>query len=223
MKHENHTYHLLPSHSVRFTLLIFLLCARFACPPKILLTGMIQSLYEAAMYIFVLQWAPSLSSAISSAFSPATPTPYGIIFSCFMASCLFGSTVFSSLIGKVPAPRLSALLTGLAAVSMAVASYCSSLSAPPLLLLTAAFFAFEATVGCYFPTVGTLRSKYVPDSHRSVIMNLFGVPLNLLVVGVFLSINSLGVAGALGVSSAALALATAAGFELDRIVAADEK
>jgi hypothetical protein len=178
---------------------------------------MIQSLFEAAMYIFVLQWAPSLSSAISSAFSPSTPTPYGVIFSCFMASCLFGSTVFSSLIGRVPAERVAVLLTTLASAAMAVAAYCSSLPAPPLLALTLAYFTFEATVGAYFPTVGTLRSKNLPDSHRSVIMNLFGVPLNLLVVGVFLSINSLGVAGALGVSSGILALAAAASFELNRI------
>lgn len=39
----------------------------------------------------------------------------------------------------------------------------------------AAFLAFEACVGMYFPLVGTLRSKYLPDAYRGVIMNLFGI------------------------------------------------
>ena len=66
----------------------------------------------------------------------------------------------------------------------------------------------QVCVGMYFPSIGTLRSKYIPDSHRSVIMNLFGIPLNLIVVSVFLSIKSLGVQGALGCSAGALLIAT---------------
>ena len=78
----------------------------------------------------------------------------------------------------------------------------------------AAFFAFEACVGMYFPLIGTLRSKYLPDAYRGVIMNLFGIPLNVLVVSVFLSIKVLGVAGALAVATGALGLATCAMFAL---------
>lgn len=48
----------------------------------------------------------------------------------------------------------------------------------------------------------------IADSHRSIIMNLFGLPLNLLVVSVFLSIQVLGTQGALAVASASLVLAT---------------
>jgi hypothetical protein len=82
--------------------------------------------------------------------------------------------------------------------------------------LIAAFFAFEACVGMYFPSIGTLRSKYVPDSHRSVIMNIFGLPLNIIVVGVFLSIKYLGVTGALSCATGALALASACAVALAR-------
>ena len=70
----------------------------------------------------------------------------------------------------------------------------------------------------YFPTIGTLRSKYFPDSHRSVVMNLFGIPLNAMVVTVFLSIERLGVQGALGVSTTALALATICGLKLKGVI-----
>ena len=49
-------------------------------------------------------------------------------------------------------------------------------------------------------------------------MNLFGIPLNAMVVTVFLSIDRLGVQGALGVSTTALALATACGLKLQGLV-----
>merc|ERR1712238_494374 len=86
---------------------------------------------------------------------------------------------------------------------------------------TLAFFAFEACVGMYFPSIGTLRSKYIPDSHRSVIMNLSGIPLNILVVSVFLFVKYLGVNGALGISSCALGLATLCMVKLNAVRAKD--
>jgi hypothetical protein len=86
--------------------------------------------------------------------------------------------------------------------------------APPLAALMTSFFVFEGCVGMYFPSIGTLRSKYVPDSHRSVFMNLVGIPLNLLVVSVFLANQRLGVSGALGISTTALSLAAVCMYKL---------
>lgn len=107
---------------------------------------------------------------------------------------------------------------------MTTATWTVSSAAPKsLAALAVAFFAFEACVGMYFPSIGTLRSKYVPDSHRSVIMNLFGIPLNVLVVGVFLSISKLGVGGALGISSAALGVATLCMITLQRMIKKEEQ
>ncbi|KAG7355478.1 sugar transporter [Nitzschia inconspicua] len=178
--------------------------------PKIMLVGGVQSLFEAAMYIFVLQWPPAISKAVTKAFGESSVTPYGAVFSCFMACCLFGSTLFGQLakIGvSTEAFTLGMLSVGTLAMSLAAFTVSSAVSMS-LPLLVASFFAFEACVGIYFPCIGTLRSKYVPDSHRSVIMNLFGIPLNVLVVGVFLSISKLGLSGALKISAGALATAT---------------
>lgn len=122
----------------------------------------------------------------------------------------------------MPTEQFTCGMLGLATAAMSVAAWTvlkgSSLLSSPLAVLTAAFFLFEACVGMYFPSIGTLRSRFVPDSHRSVIMNLFGIPLNVLVVSVFLSIDKLGVGGALSVSAAALGCATACMFGLRRMV-----
>ena len=190
---------------------------------KIALVGATQALFEAAMYIFVLQWPPVISKAIGGAFGAGTATPYGTIFSCFMASCLLGSTIFGQLISRgVATESFMAAMLGIGTLAMGAATFASSAAAAPLALLVAAFFVFEACVGCYFPSIGTLRGKYLPDSHRSVIMNLFGIPLNALVVTVFLSIKKLGVSGALSVSTGALGVATASMLALKRLTAKEE-
>lgn len=184
--------------------------------PKIMLVGGVQSLFEAAMYIFVLQWPPAVSAAIAKLFGASAATPYGTIFSCFMACCLLGSTLFGQLAkNNVATEHSTTAMLSVATLAMVSATY--SLSHVSLAAIVVAFFAFEACVGMYFPSIGTLRSKYVPDSHRSVIMNLFGIPLNVLVVSVFLSIDKLGVGGALTVSSTALGLATLCMLQLRRM------
>jgi MFS family permease len=183
-----------------------------------MLVGGVQSLFEAAMYIFVLQWPPAISRAVVKAFGEGAGTPYGTVFSCFMACCLLGSTLFGQLAKmSVPTETFTACMLAVATLAMSGATYAvSSTSSLPALI--ASFFAFEACVGMYFPSIGTLRSKYVPDSHRSVIMNLFGIPLNVLVVSVFLSISKLGLNGALGISSVSLGLATLCMVKLKTMV-----
>ena len=48
-----------------------------------------------AMYIFVLQWPPAIKAAIqASQYGAGSSIPFGTVFSCFMASCLLGSTAF---------------------------------------------------------------------------------------------------------------------------------
>jgi MFS transporter, MFS domain-containing protein family, molybdate-anion transporter len=191
--------------------------------PKIMLVGAVQSLFEAAMYIFVLQWPPAIAKAVVKAFGDGSATPYGTVFSCFMACCLLGSTLFGQLAKMGVATEVStSVMLSAATVAMTAATFTVSASSSVISMslagLTAAFFTFEACVGMYFPSIGLLRSKYVPDSHRSVIMNLFGIPLNLLVVSVFLSTNKLGVKGALAVSSSALAIASLCMFKLRSVV-----
>ena len=176
---------------------------------RVALVGAVQALFEGAMYVFVLQWVPAMKRLLPGGF------PTGKVFSCFMVSCMIGSTSFGALMkrGVSPEDTMVYLLT-LAAMAMGGATIASGGTvASPLI---AAFLAFEFCVGCYFPLIGTLRSKYLPDAYRGVIMNLFGIPLNLIVVAVFLSIGKLGTVGALGCSFGALVCALLAQLSLRR-------
>ena len=194
------------------------------------------------MYIFVLQWPPAVKAALGAGVS----VPFGKLFSCFMVCCMLGSTTFAYLSRTVAAEDVMSGMLLVATTAMAAAT---TLGVPTgaIVPLIASFFAFEACVGMYFPLIGTLRSKYLPDAYRGVIMvsskqpqhmhkqhhwptltapfplspfqqNLFGIPLNLIVVGVFLSISKLGLAGALTCSTIALSGAAVAQLTLRRMV-----
>merc|ERR1719324_837936 len=49
-----------------------------------------------------------------------------------------------------------------------------------------AFVVFELCVGVYFPSICTLKSEAVPESHRATIYNIFRAPMNAIVVSVLL-------------------------------------
>lgn len=44
-----------------------------------------------------------------------------------------------------------------------------------------AFCIFEVLIGMFWPSMMTLRAKYVPEQQRSTIINVFRIPLNLFV------------------------------------------
>lgn len=187
--------------------------------PKLFYVGAVQTLFEAAMNVFILQWPPALNKAVAAAFGGDAKTPFGTIFSCFMSCSLLGSILFGQLNKKnVVSEDATAIMLSVATVAMAGAAISTRMSSVPFSGIVAAFFVYEACVGMYFPAMGTLRSRLVPDSHKSLILSVFGIPLNLIVVAIFLSINHLGVSGALGISAGGLALATASMLRLRSIV-----
>ncbi len=186
---------------------------------RIWLLGATQALFEGAMYIFVLQWPPMIKRAIEQYFaSTSVIVPYGTIFSCFMTCCLLGTSLFGRIRNKKSCATQDcsgdsvgiekSYIRMLTAANLAIAIATYSSSSHHLWLLIFSFLAFEVCVGMYFPLIGMLRSTYFPSSHRSIIQNLFGIPLNLIVVSVFLSINKLGNRGALWCANVALSFAT---------------
>ncbi|KAG8459917.1 hypothetical protein KFE25_010966 [Diacronema lutheri] len=190
-------------------------CRAMASDRRIMLVGCVQAAFEGAMYTFVLVWPPALKAAVAAAAPAGAAVPFGAVFSCFMACCMLGSSAFSSAArAGVSAERTAVVMLALGCAAMGLATAAASRCA--LLALSLALFAFEACVGVYFPTIGTLRGKFLPDEHRGAIMNLFGIPLNLIVVTVFLSIGKLKTVGALGCATAALGCALLAALGLQR-------
>lgn len=141
---------------------------------KILLVGIIQSAFESAMYLMVFSWTPALQSA--SQIMSFGEIPHGMIFSSFMVAIMIGSSAFTFLMRQQP-PEL--FMRNLYAVG--VGCFVVTALSTNLWYIFGSFLVFEFVCGVYFPAMGTMRAKYVPEETRAAIMNYFRVPLNVIV------------------------------------------
>jgi MFS transporter, MFS domain-containing protein family, molybdate-anion transporter len=142
----------------------------------ICLCGVISSLFEGSMYIFVFMWTPALKLSEDDT-DPENHLPHGLIFSTFMVCCMAGSSIFSIYIEKIKGEQLAVGVFAVAATSMMLICMSSN--------RTTKFIAmniFEITVGMYFPIMGTLKGMIVPESKRAAIYTLFRIPLNFIVL-----------------------------------------
>jgi len=153
--------------------------------------GMIQSLFESAMYIFVFVWTPTLENSIaieSRNNNKERILDYGWIFADFMISCLIG-TLITSVMYKKHHWKSENICLLLIIISCFMMFLLITTQYYEIQLLS--FLMFEVAVGMYFPVIGNLRSFYIPDEYRATIMNIFRIPLNLIVVAVLWYIDYL--------------------------------
>ncbi|KAI8927405.1 hypothetical protein BC831DRAFT_398784 [Entophlyctis helioformis] len=151
--------------------------------PNILAVGTMQFCFESAMYTFVFLWSPVLETVTDSRIA----LPFGVMFSSFMVCIMLGSSLYKSLTLRQFSNELIANATfGAAALTFLVPAVTRNEA-----IIYIAFNVFELCCGVYFPAMASIRSKVVPESTRSTVMNIFRVPLNLIVVLILLKANSL--------------------------------
>jgi MFS transporter, MFS domain-containing protein family, molybdate-anion transporter len=140
---------------------------------EILFCGIISSLFEGSMYIFVFMWTPALTGGDSE-----VKLPFGLIFSTFMVCCMIGSSLFGILMDmKLKVENLAVYIFGVASASMLIVAM-----SPSKTISFISMNLFEVTVGLYWPTMGTMKGGIVPESKRAAIYNLYRIPLNFIVL-----------------------------------------
>jgi len=140
----------------------------------IVLCGVISSLFEGSMYIFVFMWTPLLKNFLKEG---DEDLPFGLIFATFMVCCMTGSSLFSILVEKITVEKLGIFVVGVGAIGMAIVALEVS--------DTVSFLGmnlFEICVGMYFPIMGTMKGGIVPENSRVAIYNLYRIPLNFIVL-----------------------------------------
>jgi len=142
--------------------------------PSLWLLGLVQSLFEGAMYTFVFNWVPMLEPLAPQSQSPF---PHGLIFACFMLCIAMGSTAF-----EVASRALDSrhILTITLAVSTFVLA--TPVAVDSFATVLAAFLLFEGCVGAFGPGCATLRSRVIPSNIHSTILNFYRITLNAAVV-----------------------------------------
>jgi MFS family permease len=128
-----------------------------------------QSFFCGAMYTFVFLWTPALDMF-------HTTVPFGLIFATFMAMVSIGSALFKRWSHRVE--QVPFLIFGIAFSSSVATIW--TLGHEHAVFIS--FLLFELSCGLMFPTYGSLRSLYIPDEHRTTIMNIYRIPLNVFVV-----------------------------------------
>merc|ERR1712228_656457 len=144
---------------------------------------------------------------------------HGMIFAVFMESCLVGTTL-SGILSKSmewKTEKIAAFLSFVASVCLVAVPMTDSYEARLFY-----FIVFECCVGCYFPIIGALRGKYVPDNVRATIMNIFRIPLNVIVVIVLWYIDELGLTKVFVLASILLLIASMASYFLGVLTAKRE-
>jgi MFS family permease len=153
--------------------------------PALLSLGSMNSLYEAALHVFVFVWTPALERRRDLALAglgagqPKPEVPHGLVFSLFMACKMAGSQVFALIGDRVPFERTLRLVFTGSAVAFAVPLLASPDGYVAALF---SFCAFEFGLGLYWPAMAVARAELVPNHLRATMTSVFRVPLNVLVM-----------------------------------------
>jgi hypothetical protein len=146
--------------------------------PDVLSCGIISSLFEGSMYIFVFMWTPALTTLAKAEMGDKFEgLPFGVIFSTFMVCCMAGSSIFSIAMERMKPEQLAVIVFGVAAFAFLMVVYSGGATTTFL-----AMNLFEVCVGMYFPSMGTMKGMIVPENKRAAIYNLFRIPLNFIVL-----------------------------------------
>ncbi|XP_034242623.1 molybdate-anion transporter-like [Thrips palmi] len=137
--------------------------------------GMVQMLFESAVYTFVIAWSPLLLPLHFS---------LGLVFAAFMLSIMLGSIIYSSMISTYhcsPEKMLSSSMR-MATISMMVVAVLTISETTQLTtqICYIALLIFEVSVGIYFPAWGYLAGRAVPEDLRASVVSWFRLPMNIL-------------------------------------------
>ena len=163
--------------------------------PELLSLGVTNSLYEAALHVFVFVWTPALerrgprmlgssggftggAESSGTRGAEASAVPHGLVFSLFMACKMAGSQLYMIIGDRVPA---ATILRGVFLGSTAV--FAAPLLVESYSFTLLCFCAFEFGLGLYWPAMAVMRAELVPNYLRATMTSVFRVPLNVLVMG----------------------------------------
>ena len=145
--------------------------------PTIICLGLTQALFEGAMYTFVFNYVPALYSV--------GITSTGLVFSCLMVCVTIGGILFEMFVGESAPSFIAMNASKFALITFTtgtLAFLTVALFSTNFYMILIGFCLFETCVGGAFAAMATLRGQLLPQELQGTIMNIFRVPLNMLVV-----------------------------------------
>ena len=169
-----------------------------ATRPELLSLGTTNSLYEAALHVFVFIWTPALEKRKDADQTVFGFVPHGVVFSLFMTCKMLGSMTYS-ILSSVQRKRHQMNISGggdsdnatiaqtrkslrYVFLAAAISFFWTVVFKESYFVALFAFCAFEFGLGVYWPAMAVLRGELVPNNLRASVTSVFRVPLNVLVV-----------------------------------------
>lgn len=141
---------------------------------RVLLLGAIQALFESVVFIFIFLWTPVLDPH---------NTPLGVAFSSFMAANAAGSSLYRLATSKryhLQPMHVLCLSVLMVFFSLFMLTFSTGPGQERPIESFLAFLLIELACGLYFPAMGFLRRRLIPEKEQTGVLNWFRVPLNLL-------------------------------------------
>ncbi|CAF1302001.1 unnamed protein product [Adineta steineri] len=143
--------------------------------PRIVVLGLCLALFEASLFLFVINWTPVFERTRSS--TDQNSLPLGFIFAGYMLVTMIGSFVFYLLVKwtRVSYFRVVFLL---AAAGMTI----PIVFPKSLILIIIGFVLFEFCVGISRPSITVSKNTYMPNEIRSTIICYIRIPQILIIL-----------------------------------------
>lgn len=150
---------------------------------KLFILMVMVACFEGSMFTFVFNWTPALQNDF-------TKPAFGMIFATFMMAYMCGASVYDLMRGMgIETMRMGQAAFGLGAFFFLVAGFAHAqgINRPALTAVFLGFVGFEFCCGLYMPSMSTLKGRFVPESIRSTVYNIYRVPMNAIVLVVLLT------------------------------------
>ena len=139
---------------------------------RILLVGFTQAFFEGAMYTFVFNWVPAMHHV------GGYDIKLGSIFSSFMVCITLGGFLYERATKYYDSAVITLFIFAVSTIALAI----PAMFPDDFYFVYGGFLLFETCVGASFACGGSVRSGIMPQELQATIMNVFRIPLNILVV-----------------------------------------
>lgn len=149
---------------------------------EVLTVGIVESLWQATLNIFIFAWTPILQSTTTQEFNP------GMVFVSFVLMIISG-TKFYEVFNIYLKFNLFVSLAGCILVELI--GFIIVLSTKSFMLTYILLAVINGICGFYQPVNSIIKAKLLKEKVRALLMNIFRIPLNLYVVSALVFLKNL--------------------------------
>lgn len=148
---------------------------------EVLSMGIIESIFQAVLNIYLFAWTPILQNSTTS-----ENINVGFIFTSFIFTMILGTKLFEIFIIYLKAEYYFSISLSLFCelIIFFLISYIDS-----FLIRLCLLAAINGVSGFVFPLNSIIKSRILVEEHRATLMSIFRIPLNLYVIVVLVALR----------------------------------